>query len=288
MNLLSYPKIGLPHLRMLVFEGPQTRAFLQGQLSCDTVKLPVGAWVWGGYLTPKGRLLATFMTLAFAEDRIGLLMDKSLIPAVKTTLQRYLLRAKTKPKVDELLLWSAYLGASGLAAGSVDCAAEEINVGCAGMSLHASTTADINSEKVADWWAHCARAGMPWFTESLQEQLTVHHASLDLIGGVDFDKGCYIGQEIVIRAHHRGAIKKRLYVVVGEGRTPAAGAELTSPLHGGQVVGNILYAAALEAGFIAAASIRKDASEQLALAGSATVTATAPPYGLIDPKFEQA
>jgi folate-binding protein YgfZ len=54
-----------------------------------------------------------------------------------------------------------------------------------------------------------------------------HDANLDRLGGVDFGKGCYVGQEVVSRVHHRGTARKRIVPVSFEGRAPAPGSDIT-------------------------------------------------------------
>ena len=74
----------------------------------------------------------------------------------------------------------------------------------------------------------------------------------------------------------------------GAGVAPPNGEQVMSPLHEGQVVGQVIYAAQVAEGFVAFASIRKDAAAAgVELGDGRAITALAPPYGLIDPKFEK-
>lgn len=270
----------LPNQAAIVFEGPETRQFLQGQLSCDVQKIPVGGWTWGGYLTPKGRLLATFAAFALADDRIGLLMDKDLVDQALAKFRMYVLRAKTRPSVDD----SPWAG--GVGVGSIEGAEVSLDLG-GGVSMAMGVTADGDDGVRHELHAACAERGMPWLTGPLQDALTVHMLSLDLAGGVDFDKGCYVGQEIVVRAHHRGRIKRRAHVVAGSGEPPRKGAEILSGAHGGQVAGHVVYSGSRGGGFVGLAEMRKDAAgEGLELDDGRGLAASAPPYGLHDPKFE--
>ena len=271
----------LASLGILSVEGPEARAFLQGQLSCDTVKLARGSWCWGGYLTPKGRVVATFVACAVGDERIDLIMDAKLVAATKKQLGRYLLRAKAKLEASAEPVAATLDGAFG---------GEPAFVAQLTPALALAIGVDAACDPVADAFVHAlfAAEGMPWLCAELSEQLTAHMLSLDLAGGVDFAKGCYVGQEIVIRAHHRGAIKKRAYVVQGAGVAPPNGEQVMSPLHEGQVVGQVIYAAQVAEGFVAFASIRKDAAAAgVELGDGRAITALAPPYGLIDPKFEK-
>ena len=284
-------KFALPQLGMLIFTGSEARHFLQGQLSCDTAKLAVGNWVWGGYLTTKGRLLTTFLTLGLADDRIGLVMDQSLLPLALDKFKMYVLRAKVQIEHATLSWYGRVDDPDSPAAGTLSGSGDSWEAGLgANMSVGCGTSPAPEHNAAAEqaWHAGCAAAGMPWFGAVLQDKLTVHMVSLDLIGGVDFDKGCYIGQEIVIRSHHRGAIKRRAYLVNGAGLSPAPATALYSAVHGKQAAGQMLYAAAVGAGYRGLASVRKDAvvEGELRLDDDRVLQVQEPPYGTIDPRFE--
>ena len=280
----------LPHLKLIIYSGPETRNFLQGQLSCEITKLAQGKWVWGGYLTPKGRLLATFIAIGLDKEKIGLLVDASLVEVMLAKLKMYQLRAKTKFEIADFA-WAGQLdNADAPEAGDVLIDGDQLVVGFANkMSLHCAVdTSKVtkNETQLQNWITHNVNCGYPWFASAVQEELTVHDVSLDLIGGVDFDKGCYVGQEIVIRAHHRGAIKRRLHIIEGKSQVPECGADILSPIFEGQIVGRVLTATKTNEGFIGTASVRKDASDSVFLVDGEKIVATAPPYGLFDDKFE--
>ena len=271
----------MPGLGVLSVTGPEARSFLQGQLSCDTVKMANGGWSWGGYLTPKGRLISTFLALGVSDEQIDLVMDKALVDITQTHLRKYLLRANVRLIVSDEPVAIA-----------LDCGFSQEDIFSVKLtrSMTLAVGAVAGHSKAADTFMHSlfAAQGMPWLCVELTEQLTAHMISLDLAGGVDFDKGCYVGQEILIRSHHRGAIKKRGYVLEGGGQRPANGDEIMSNLHLGQACGQVVYSATVADGFVAFASIRKDAaSASVELADGRTVRAIAPPYGLIDSKFEK-
>ena len=270
----------LPDLGVIELAGPATLEFLQGQLSNEVQGLAAGDWSWGGYMNNKGRLLATFVCMVLGPERCALVMRRGLLEPTLAKLRMYVLRAKTKPAISEQEVNASVDAAP---ANAEHCAEPVPGVY---LSLGKPAPAD---ESVADQVKlRFVEAGAPWLPLELGEQLTAHMLSLDLAGGVSFDKGCYIGQEIFIRSHHRGQIKKRAFIVRGEGEPPAPGLELLSAAHGGQVAGHILYGAPAADGFAAVAALRKDAVEQeVELADGRPVAATPPPYGLRDPKFEQ-
>ncbi len=279
---------------MVVYRGFETRRFLQGQLTIETERFPVGSWTWGGYLTDKGRMLATYVALSLENHEIGLVMDKGLIDGTLKRLKRYQLRAKTEPEIDGRA-WTATVGEDLGQGGSrflrnVDGAEITVPLG-GGAALRIATTDRAAKDPAVEdgFRVACARQGMPWLTAPLQDRLTAHMVSLDLAGGIDFNKGCYLGQEIVVRSHHRGAIKKRAFVVTGKGAAPEQGTELLSGVHGGQAAGQFVYGGAEGDGFCGLAALRKDAAGgELELEDGREVSASPPPYGLIDEKFEKA
>lgn len=278
---------------MVVFRGLETRHFLQGQLSIETEQFPVGSWTWGGYLSPKGRLLATYAALSLEDHGIGLVMDKGLVDVALKKLKRYKMRAKTEFEVDRRP-WAATVGEDLGQGGSrflrgTDGADLIVPLG-GGAALRSAGPGQSSAKAVEDeFWATCARQGIPWLTAPLQDALTAHMVSLDLAGGIDFNKGCYVGQEIVVRSHHRGAIKKRAFVVTGKGGPPEPGTELLSGVHGGQAAGQFVYGGAEGDGFRGLAALRKDAAGgELELEDGREVEASPPPYGLVDEKFEKA
>ena len=274
---------------MVVYEGPETRHFLQGQLSCDTEKLENGHWCWGGYLTLKGRLVSTFVAIGLGDESIGLVMDKQLVEPLVKKLKMYQLRAKTKPSVSDLGVFPLIDDSQKEPDPKVQSNAnghEQLIILGNGAAL--GIGGEAGSEDVAGCQLACAEAGMPWLSAPLLEKLTVHNISLDLAGGVDFDKGCYLGQEIVIRSHHRGMIKSRAYVVSGKGNVPERGMEILSEIHGGQVAGQFIYGASSNGTFTGLAALRKDAAKgQIELGDGRDIDASPPPYGLVDEKFEK-
>lgn len=263
----------------LELNGPATREFLQGQLSNDVLALADGAWSWGGYLNAKGRLLATFICFALGPERCMLLMRRGLLDPVLKKLRMYVLRAKTRPAVSELAV-NASVGAP--------LEGQEASAELApGLFFSLGPAQAIDQDGGNEALLRCVEAGCPWLPPQLYEQATAHMLSLDLAGGVSLEKGCYIGQEIFIRAHHRGQAKKRAFIVAGAGKPPPPGTELLAEAHGGQVAGHVLYGARTRDGFAALATLRKDAAAQpVELADGREVRPAEPPYGLLDPQFE--
>lgn len=87
------------------------------------------------------------------------------------------------------------------------------------------------------------RSGTPVITAATQDALVAQAANLDVLGGIDFQKGCYTGQEIIARTQYLGRLKERTYLLHAEGTEVAAGERIYSPVFGGQPCGTVINAA---------------------------------------------
>ena len=89
------------------------------------------------------------------------------------------------------------------------------------------------------------RAGIPHVFPETYEAFVAQMLNLDILGAISFDKGCYTGQEIVARAHYRGAVKRRMFRFAADSSPPAPGVRLVCR---GEHAGDVVYAAATERG----------------------------------------
>ncbi len=163
-------------LTRLAVSGEDATVFLQGQLTCDVEAIEPGAFSPGAWCTPKGRVIVVFR-VERGDNGYNLYLPSVLADGVGKRLLMYRLRAKVD--FDSRPATPADLG------------------------LPDDTSFD-------DWLADNVRAGVAWIDDALTEQFTPHMLSLDLAGGVSFDKGCYTGQEVVARTHYRGSSRRRL------------------------------------------------------------------------------
>jgi folate-binding protein YgfZ len=98
-----------------------------------------------------------------------------------------------------------------------------------------------------DWQRLMIHAGEVWITSATQEQFVPQMVNFDAIGGINFKKGCYPGQEVVARAHYRGAVKRRTYLAHVDANAKAGDALFASDL-GGQESGVVANATAAPGG----------------------------------------
>ena len=234
--------------------GPDATSFLQGLITNDVEKLADGQWRYAALLTPQGKILFDFLVLR--ESAEALLIDA---PADKTAelakrLGFYKLRAKATI-TDESAALAVVVApqgepadprASGLGARRI-------------IARDAAPPADLAAR--AAYEARRIASGTPQGgLDFAYGDAFPHDANMDLLGGVDFAKGCYVGQEVVSRMKHRGGIRKRVSRVRLDGAAPAPGAAI---LDGELAVGHL----GSSAGETALALLRLDRAEEAAQAG---------------------
>jgi hypothetical protein len=258
MNLASLTEHGL-----LEVTGAEARAFLHAQLSNDISHLAAGHARYAGWCSAKGRLLATLLVVPHGDGFL-LHLARDLAPMVAKRLAMFVLRSKVR-LADASAQWAQYgvwgegaearLAALGLEAPGADLATSQANGALAvrvdqGRYLllvpQASAAAIAPNATASDWALAEIRAGRAQVVQATQDQFVPQMVNLELTGGVDFQKGCYPGQEIVARTQYRGQLKRRMVRL----RASAAlrpGQDLYSDDMAGQPSGTVVSAAGGEA-----------------------------------------
>jgi folate-binding protein YgfZ len=214
--------------------GADARGFLNGLFTVDVVKMTPGAARFGALLTPQGKIVADFIVFEAAEeDGGGFLLDcpRALAPALAEKLRFYKLRAKVQ--IDDL---SAALGVMAV---WPDQAESEYGPSFTDPRLPALGTRiilppDTAADAAKDLGAalvdadvydtHRVMLGVPRGGMDFSYGDTFpHEANMDQLGGVDFDKGCYVGQEVVSRVEHRGSARSRIVPLAYEDHAPDDG-----------------------------------------------------------------
>lgn len=257
--------------------GDDAASFLHAQLTNDTQHLDAAGARLAGYCSAKGRLLASFLVWRSGEA-IRLLVSKDVQAAVQKRLSMFVLRAKAK-LVDATgeLLAVGLAGDVRAALSSVfDALPDGVHVkvdGPAGSLIRVPDAegrlrylwigpkAEVEarlpvlagkleqvSAAVWDWLD--IRAGEPRITQPVVEQFVPQMVNFDVLGGVNFRKGCYPGQEIVARSQYRGTIKRRtaLANIAADLTAVAPGTELFHSDDPGQPCGMVVNAAWAPAG----------------------------------------
>jgi folate-binding protein YgfZ len=217
-------RMALPGLAALEARGPEARDFLHGQLSSDVRGLAVGAAQYATYNSPKGRMLATLVVWRRDADRLTLFLAADLAAAMRKRLAMYVLRSKLTIEASPAALFGA-VGAGAreaLVAGAGGFKGVAVEGGEAlalpdGRVLVESgrdgvpmALAGLTEGDEALWrWAGI-RAGVAQVMAATSDAIIAQAANLELVGGVDFHKGCYPGQEIIARMQYLGRLKERL------------------------------------------------------------------------------
>ena len=224
----------LPDRGVVKVAGDDARKFLNGLLTTDIAKVTPQRAAFAALLTPQGKIMVDMIVVeAPAEDGGGFFLDcpRALALTLTDRLNFYRLRAKVT--VEDL---SAVLGvmAAWDDAGETEyglCYADP-RLPALGMRcmlpphLAAEAAADLGAMLVeaSEYEAHRIALGAPRGGLDFQYNDTFpHEADMDQLNGIDFEKGCYVGQEVISRVEHRGTARKRVVPVTYEDFAAEAG-----------------------------------------------------------------
>ncbi|MEM5386021.1 folate-binding protein [Paraburkholderia phymatum] len=263
----------LPQFGVIDTKGDDAASFLHSQLTNDTQHLDAATARLAGYCSAKGRLLASFLMWCSGES-IRMLVSKDVQTGVQKRLSMFVLRAKAKlsDATDDTLAIGLAGDVRAALSGVFDAIPDGVHVkvdGPAGSLVRVpdaagrlryvwvGPTAEVQarlpaletkltrvSAAVWDWLD--IRAGEPRITQRVAEQFVPQMVNFDVLGGVNFRKGCYPGQEVVARSQYRGTIKRRMALanVAGEMESVVPGAELFHSDDPGQPCGMLVNTAA--------------------------------------------
>jgi len=259
--------IALPHRCLLTISGEDRRSFLQGLVSADAEK--ASSPQYGALLTPQGKYLYDFF-LAELDGVLLLEVEAAGREDFIKRLSRFRLRSKvTLAAKDD---WQVYaiLGDGAVTGGFVFTDPRLIE---AGRRAWLPAPPDLPQADFSDWDVHRIALGLADGSRDMVPEKTILlEAGFDELHGVDWQKGCFMGQEVTARSKYRGQIKKRLLPVEFDGPPPEAGAILTLD---GQEAGEMRS----HAGRMGLAVIRLDALERGPLmAGESQLTPKIPAW----------
>lgn len=238
------PFAKLENRGILTISGSDREAFLQGLVSNDVAVAMQGKPLWAALLTPQGKFKHDFFVLGQNDQLLLECEGGDRLIDLGRTLRRFILRSDVtlgiENKLDTVVAWgdeavSAYSSAdvSPFADGLsfIDPRLSEMGVRilAPAETVRATLTADGLSEVGADiWHAHRIALGVPDGSLDLDvEKSILLEAGFDELNGVDWAKGCYMGQELTARTKYRGLIKRRLVPVSVEGAEITSGDDVT-------------------------------------------------------------
>ena len=233
----------LPERGIIKVVGDDARKFLHGLVTTDMLGLAPGTARFGALLTPQGKIIADFfVTEALQADGGGFFLDSPRALAVTLVEKLNLYKLRAKVLVEDL---TEILGVLAVWDG------QDTTKGCAKQGLtyadprlpalgfrvmippHRATAAasELGAALVGaeDYEAHRIALGVPrGGVDFVYGDAFPHEADMDQLGGVDFAKGCYVGQEVVSRIEHRGNARTRAVALRYDGAAPASGAPITA------------------------------------------------------------
>jgi len=240
----------LPDRGVVRVAGDEARKFLNGLLTADMSEIGPTRARFAALLTPQGKIIADFIAIeAVAGDGGGFLLDCPR-PRIATLLERlkfYRLRAKVAIEdVSEtftvLALWD---GPAALAPrGTQGLCYRDPRLRELGLRVVVPAGSPIADAEIAEptqYEAHRIMLGIPQGgIDFAYDDAFPHEANMDQLNGIDFQKGCFVGQEVVSRMEHRGSTRTRVIPVAFSGLVAAPGTAVTAA---GRRVGTVGSAA---------------------------------------------
>jgi folate-binding protein YgfZ len=260
--------VALTHLGVLRAQGADAAKFLHSQLSNDFALLGLSQARLAGYCSAKGRLLASFVAWKEAHDDFLLVCDASVLPATLKRLGMFVLRSQCKLSdastavqlvghvgasaavfIGDLAVWGRreHDGASVVRLPDVAGLRRCIVASAAGAA------ADHSTLGLDRWRWLDLQSGVATIESATVDQFVPQMLNFELVGAVDFQKGCYPGQEVVARSQYRGTLKRRSFLF-----------DIDAPASAGQEVFHS-GDAAQPAGMVANAAPRPDGGGASAL-----------------------
>ncbi len=213
--------------------GADASGFLQRLITNSVLNIPKGEGRYAGLLTPQGKLLFDFFVVPLPEGPdAGYLIDcasEQTADLVKR-LNLHKMRAKiaiedksTKFAVAAIVGGEAPVGIEGLVYRDMRAP----HMGVRFIVPRGDALAKLDRADASRYEAHRIAQGVPkGGVDFVHGNAFVYDANFDLMNGVDFKKGCYVGQEVVARVHYRNSARKRIVKIHFDGPAPKQGTQI--------------------------------------------------------------
>ena len=260
----------LAPLAVIAIDGHDAATFLQGQLSSDILGLSAGSCEYSSYNSPAGRVLANLLVYRAgtnAGDGFRALLSADSVAFVQKRLSMFVLRSKVT--VTDASPALRAFGVGGPLGGDAVRAAFAIVPAPFAVARHgtvlvlgvhgpryivvapaaeaggllAALASHARPVPVDIWRWLTIRSGVPIVTEATRDKFVPQMINWDVLGGVNFQKGCYTGQEIIARTQYLGRLKERLFAFASADPRVQPGDRLWSAAFGDQPCGTVISAA---------------------------------------------
>jgi len=235
----------LPHRGVVAVAGEDRIPFLQGLVSNDVTKVAPTKAIWAALLTPQGRFLNDMFVVDAGFKTLLLETERDRAPALAKKLALYKLRSKvTIEDRSAAMDVAAVFGPGAEKCNAVPGALSFIDPRLPALGVRvllpageAAKRLGLPEAPLAEYEALRLSLGVPDGSRDLPvEKALLLESGFDELHGIDFEKGCYMGQELTARTKYRGLVRKRLFPVKVEGPLPAPGTLIERD---GQEVGEI-------------------------------------------------
>lgn len=300
----------LQHDALLHITGPDSLKFLQGQTTCDAQSVSDTHAVAGAYCTPQGRVVCDFLLARLGDDHFGMRMRRAIVSKSADVFAKYIIfsKAELAPQRDDwavVAVWGdeaasalaeitgsdtgGQYGTSsneGLCVVQLDDTATLFECYVSADQLEAfidQASARMSPGSEAHWQARQIEGGIARIETTTVEEFVPQVVNYDIIGHVNFKKGCYTGQEVVARLHYRGTPKRRTFVALLPAPELPEPGTLIFTDESEQSVGMVVNAAAGETGVAALVAVTLASATRtlhLQAPDGPSFTVTSPPYSL--------
>lgn len=263
---MSFPPTHLTDRAVIEVTGPDAATFLQGLITNDVTKASGDGAIYAALLTAQGKIIYDFL-IAAADGGFRIDCAKAHATDLAARLKKYKLRAKvTITERPDLAVVASPT--------PIDGSFADPRLTALGFRTLQTNVTTPGSETA--YHAHRIALGVPDSSDIQPETLFPLDCNFEELHGVDFDKGCYVGQELTARMKHRATARRRILRVEAAAALPPPGTPLTlGSIELGEMLGSI--------GTQGLAIIRLDrlSNATEATAGGLTVRISRPPYPLI-------
>jgi folate-binding protein YgfZ len=263
--------------------GSDAESFLHRLVTNSVLAIPPGEARYAGLLTPQGKLLFDFLVVPLPEGAAaGFYLDclKTLAPDLAQRLNFHKLRAKiiVEDLSATLAVAAFWNEAPPVIEGTIYSDPRAPDLGSRVIAAHAAL-AEITVSNEGAYEAHRIALGVAkGGVDFLYGETFVHDANMDFMHGVDFKKGCYVGQEVVARVQYRKSARKRIVKIHFDGSAPPPGTEIVAAETAIGQVGSV-------AGSNGLAMLRLDRLEDAKAAGATIKAGDAKVEIIVPPEF---
>ena len=236
----------LSYLAIIEISGTDAESFLNGQFTSNIGNITEHQLQFSAWCNPKGQVKTTFYIYRHAAN-FYILLPEELKASFLKQLSMYILRADVQltDQSDSLTRLGLCLEKSEilnqlpdnlavLPLAATETKQEQSRYIIVTDNEQAESIRNTLTEKLADtdpsvWQLLDIQAEIPWLTPETSEKFLPQMLNLDLMEALDYQKGCYPGQEIIARLHYRGELKRSLYLTTCTSKdTPESGANIVS------------------------------------------------------------